>query len=226
MTDKNARIVKLGDNDWRNMLITEMKRTGGDPSFLFEILEDVVKERAWEILLDTNGNPVGSLRRLIEAPPPVGCGQKAEKVLRLLEIEHRYERDKKTWHRRMETLRTSIRKELGESIPPLQSPSNTGRGKTSDISEVSKVGGTSRSYRIALLKRDAPDIAEKVVNDEISAAEGMRQLHKRQGKIEERRRAVNLNDAESSYKTLINLMPVDVLEELTLLLIDRREENS
>lgn len=39
--------------------------------------------------------------------------------------------------------------------------------------------GTSREHAIAVLKRDAPAIAKKVVAGEISAAEGMRQAGKR-----------------------------------------------
>ena len=42
-----------------------------------------------------------------------------------------------------------------------------------DISSCLKEQGTSRQYQIQRLKRDAPDIATKVINREISAKQGM-----------------------------------------------------
>ncbi len=43
--------------------------------------------------------------------------------------------------------------------------------------------GTSRARSIAVLKRDAPAIAKRVISGKISAAEGMRQAGKREKKI-------------------------------------------
>ena len=44
---------------------------------------------------------------------------------------------------------------------------------TCDISQVDNKRGTSKEYQIKRLKRDAPDIAIKVINREISAKQGM-----------------------------------------------------
>ena len=44
---------------------------------------------------------------------------------------------------------------------------------TFDISKVDNKGGTSKEYQIQRLKRDAPDIAEKVIKGELSAKQGM-----------------------------------------------------
>jgi len=41
------------------------------------------------------------------------------------------------------------------------------------ISTVDNKGGTSKEYQIQRLKRDAPDIAEKVIKGELSAKQGM-----------------------------------------------------
>jgi hypothetical protein len=43
--------------------------------------------------------------------------------------------------------------------------------------------GNSRERSIAVLKRDAPEIAERVIKKEISAAEGMRQAGKREPQV-------------------------------------------
>lgn len=44
---------------------------------------------------------------------------------------------------------------------------------TVDMLTVDKEGGNSRQYQIQRLKRDAPDIATKVINRELSAKQGM-----------------------------------------------------
>lgn len=44
---------------------------------------------------------------------------------------------------------------------------------TLDMSKVNNKGGNSKEYQIQRLKRDAPDIATKVINREISAKQGM-----------------------------------------------------
>lgn len=194
----NVRVIKFAEDDWRNLLITEMKRTGGDPSVLFEILEDVVTERAWEHLLDDTGNAIGSLGRLIEAPPPIGCGQKAEKVLQLLEVEHRYETTNRKWHARMMDLRGAVRQELGGT-------------------------NTFYSFRLRRLREDKPAIAEQVTHGILTIDDGMKIFRKDQKKKPKLRRAVNMLNAKSAANTLTKFMEPDVIDELIDLLIDRRE---
>lgn len=94
--------------------------------------------------------------------------------------------------------------------------------------------GTSRAYRIAVLKRDAPDLAEQVIAKEISAAAGIRELKRRQGedvpeppqrkrKSKQDRINVHILDATSAFKTIVNNMPDEVLYELIDLLNEWRE---
>jgi hypothetical protein len=80
------------DNDVRNSLYVELRRTGGDPSILFDILYGIIERRDWENLRDKDGRPLRSLKELIERPLPDGCGQSLERVKALLQVEHRYER--------------------------------------------------------------------------------------------------------------------------------------
>jgi hypothetical protein len=231
---KDNRKVSI-ENDWRNLLYTELKRTGGDPSFLFEILEGIIEQRAWETLQDDSGEPVGSLRRLIEAPLPVGCGQKVDKVLRLLQIEHRYEDDGTQWKERMKALRENINTELKieQQEQETEIPALNEHGTNQHSEDVIKKSynvqnnrGTSRTHRIAVLKRDAPDLAERVIRGELSAAAGMRELRKAQGKPEKPRGAVNFLNAESARDTLIKYMPTDVLHELIDLLNEWNDEST
>ena len=66
----------------------------------------------------------------------------------------------------------NIWQEHEEQINPLNK-NGVRSYSTFDISKVDNKGGTSKEYQIQRLKRDAPDIATKVINREISAKQGM-----------------------------------------------------
>ena len=65
----------------------------------------------------------------------------------------------------------NIWKEYEEHLNPI--PKQGGLRKQNDISFCLKEQGTSRQYQIQRLKRDAPDIAIKVIEGELSAKQGM-----------------------------------------------------
>ena len=68
----------------------------------------------------------------------------------------------------------NIWQEYEEQINPLNKKGGiNGYNHVSDISLTSIERGNSRQYQIQRLKRDAPDIATKVINRELSAKEGM-----------------------------------------------------
>lgn len=74
---------------------------------------------------------------------------------------------------------TDIWMAIEEDIRPVN-PNGVKSKHTNDAITCNSTNqGNSREYRIALLKRDAPEIAEQVIKGEISAAEGMRKAGKR-----------------------------------------------
>lgn len=60
-----------------------------------------------------------------------------------------------------------------QEINPLKTNGGRRYVNECDISHSNKRGSTSKEYQIQRLKRDAPDIAIKVINREISAKQGM-----------------------------------------------------
>jgi len=66
-----------------------------------------------------------------------------------------------------------IWKEYEEHIKPIDKHGVNQHKGGLDISSPQITGGSSRQYQIQRLKRDAPEIATKVINREISAKEGM-----------------------------------------------------
>lgn len=208
MTDDNMRQISFGENDYRNMLITELRRTGGDPSQLFEILEAIVEARAWEFLTDTNGEPVGTLRRLVAEPPPVGAGMPAEKVLRLLEVEHRYEHANKDWQDRMAALRDAVRRELGAE--PLAKHGGDRRSENNQVRNTNlKTQTDTSSYKLARLQRDRPDLAEKVLDGELSAHAAAVEAGFANPKV-----AINPRNLESAANTICRKLDRDEVLEL------------
>lgn len=166
----NSRQVTGPENDWRNLLITELHRTGGDPSVLFEILEGIMEQRAWESLKDENGEPVGSLRRLIVEKPPVGCGMSIEKMLQLLKVEHRYEHENTEWRERMLALKTEVFRELDANTEIREKPGRPPIDEENVIyNNLPERRGTDRTYTVARLQRDNPELAQAVLDGELSA---------------------------------------------------------
>lgn len=212
MAKQTERNVSFGEDNWRNSLYVELKRTGGDPSHLFEVLEGIINQRAWENLLDEQGNPVGSFRRLIEAPLPVGVGQSADKILKLLELEHRYEHNQPKWNERMRVLRDAVRKELDAEIEPLN-PNGTNRhtvDKSRDsITTPRNVEDRSSEYIIARLKRDNPELADKVISGKLTANRAAIEAG-----IRKERFTVPNHDMELAAKALKSKLSGDQIEEL------------
>jgi hypothetical protein len=213
--------VRIGDLDSRTMLYTEFRRTGGDPSFLFELLEGIITRREWETLKDEQGNPVGSLRRLIEAPLPTGCGQTVEKLKALLVVEHHHAREDNEWAQRMKTLRTQIEAELKAKLND-----NGGDRRNEDSiiynTETPKQQGTSREYTIARLERDGfMDLAQQVIDQEITAAEA-----RRRAGWEKRKVSVRMDDPHSAAETIVKHMPREVIDELISLLLEAIHQDS
>lgn len=74
--------------------------------------------------------------------------------------------------------------------------------------------GTSREYTVARLERDGfSDLAEMVINREITAAEA-----RRQAGYELRKIAIRLDDPQSAAKTILSNMDVEAIEELLSIL--------
>lgn len=59
---------------------------------------------------------------------------------------------------------------LDAEAPELAKHGEVGRGRTKDrVDNINSKGGTSPDYTLARLKRDRPDLAQQVVNGELSA---------------------------------------------------------
>lgn len=197
------------DIDSRVLLYSQMKQSGADPSLLFEILEGIIQRRDWEVLLDGNGVPVGSFRRFIESPPPAGCGMPAEKLMKLLQLEHRYETDG-DYRERMAILRDEVAHLLNLDLPAIGSQGRPNLSENIIYNDLKPAQqGTSREYLISRLKRDNPELAERVIRGELSANRAALEAGIRKERI-----MVPNHDMELAAKALIAKLSAEQIEEL------------
>lgn len=73
-----------------------------------------------------------------------------------------------------------IWKEIEENVQAVNAHGIKHNNEDLTCKVINKEYGNNREYSISLLKRDAPEIAQRVINREISAAEGMRLAGKRE----------------------------------------------
>ncbi len=194
--------------DSRMMVYTEIKRAGGDPSLFFEILEGAIERRDWEYLTDDDGVPVGSFRRYIEAPYPVGCGMKPEKLEALLHVEHRYEADT-DFAERMASLRGAVKLMLDGELPMLPKHGEIGNGRLRNTK--SKSDTDDAEYALRRLKRDNPELAERVMAGELSAHAAAVEAGFRSPKV-----AVRLDDMRSAARTLASRLDAEQIDDLII----------
>lgn len=113
------------------------------------LLKKVIEERAWERRLH-NGRLIElvSLRELVTLKPLEGWGQNPAKI-------------------------EAVIKDNAEVLAMWREEMKSGQGKRNDlvdnINEVSTTKGTSKAYTVSRLKRESPELFEKVVAGELSA---------------------------------------------------------
>lgn len=217
-------MTKRERQDLRLMTYTEAHRVGGDPSLLLDLLADALIDEQWKSYTDDTDLPFASEYDFLTRPYPEGAGLDHDTIRILQYARHRHESDSGETKRRMTRLRDKLGGFVGQDIPEIGKQGRPRKNITrNDLSAKLRRQGNSREYKIGVLKRDAPDIAERVVNGEIKAAAGLRESRKRQGLPEESRKGVNMIDALSAFKTLKKFMSEDVLRDLTDILNDWRD---
>lgn len=119
------------------------------------LLKKIISEKAWERRVH-NGRVIelSSLRELIESKPVDGWGQDPAKIEAVIRDDAEA---LAMWHLEMTPERGG---DHGNQY--------TG-GKSNNITLATPDRGTSRSYTVARLKQQAPELFEKVVSGELSA---------------------------------------------------------
>ncbi len=149
----------------RRNLYIDAHAPGVDPSRFVSQLAQAVEERIWEQLSDIEGHPL-DFRSFLEAPHPVGLGVSAEVVKTLLALPQRQEAlpDHVATARR---LREAVERLL---LEPLGTHGGARVGQPAiSRSPPPVAGGSGRAYTLRRLARDAPELAEAVLQGRLSA---------------------------------------------------------
>ena len=124
---------------------------------------NIIKHESWKHVTDWDGRPYGSFAELVERPAPDGMHTTLKGLRAYLEnypkaqaaIDSTLKVNKHGGYRRSE----EAKKDQADNI-------------SLKTKAAGKIGGTSRDYLKARLKRDRPDIAARVDAGEISARAG------------------------------------------------------
>ncbi len=148
----------------RQRLYVESRQDGGNPSEFLEMLASVVEQRVWEKLGI-------SFVDLIEKGYPTGIGSSRAEIETMIRLHHKHEAGSPKLRKRMDAMRETVGRLLREEVPELaehRRPTKEEQARKRDNTNL-KGRGTSAAYILARLKRDRPDLAEKVVSGEMSA---------------------------------------------------------
>ncbi len=141
----------------RRMLKVELEQEGADPTGLLLLLERAVKDEIWVTL----GLP--SFAALIEQPYPDGLGWRVDDVRTVMRLRHKHEQHTAAIRERMAWLRGRV--------TDLLNPAEGSHGTNQHTSAVGNTKSTENdaSYALRRLKRDAPELAQRVLAGELSA---------------------------------------------------------
>jgi hypothetical protein len=143
-----------------------LHRDGGSPASAFGLLAAIVDDRTWERLTDNCGRPFANFTAFVEGAEPGGLGTTKRELRKLLVLQHPNE-DGAPWNERAPRLRQQISELLGADIEPAGRVGRpeAGKGGGTTFTDVER---NSANHITARLKRDDPELAERVVAGEIS----------------------------------------------------------
>ncbi len=196
------------EEDLRQQLYVLLERsTGGDPSQLLTLLEQIVENRSWERLGQT------FIAFLTTPYEHGGVGWSLENLKAVLSMHHRFEHLDPDIAARMATLRRTI-----SELMTLPAQSHGGK-RSRDLKDRQPDNvrlqnyGNSRDSTVARLKRDRPDLAQRVLDGEMSANQAAIEAGFRRYRL-----SIDPNDVEKTAETLRRYLSAEQLALLSTLL--------
>jgi hypothetical protein len=124
---------------------------GGERAFSLVpmMLKNVIEEEQWKQCSDRHGNPFTSFEAFVTHQLWEGLESSVD--------------DLKVFCRKRDDVRQLIDEAVGAA------PAHVGRGHPNSFDIIKPIGGTNPTYILKRLKRDRPDLADKVVRGELSA---------------------------------------------------------
>lgn len=157
MTDEQRRVYQAGQ---------ALHRDGASPAGALELLAAIVEDRTWERVADESGRSfAGRFRDFVEDRAN-GLNTSPAELTKVIALRHPREA-KQDVAERVAEMRAEIARLLKDEIPPAPAPGAVGRGRARERTTLPNSETADR--HLARLKRTDPDLAERVVNGEMSA---------------------------------------------------------
>lgn len=182
----NARVVSGGELTPEQQRVHRvehiLRRDGGSPGSALEGLAAIVEDETWKKVPSgpDRPEPFTSFSAFVEGRPPFGLGYSVTQLKTLLRLQHPGEGSAKI-RIRMESMRIEVRKLLDGDV---EAALPFGTNQHQENVPRSPVGRSdTREKVIARLKRDDPNLAQRVVRGEISPNAAARQAGWRKPRI-------------------------------------------
>lgn len=155
MTAEQRRVYQAGQ---------ALHRDGGTPAGALDLLATILEDRTWERVADKAGQPfAGRFREFVEDRTH-GLNTTPAELVKVIRLRHPRE-SKPDVAVRLDAMRSEVERLLREEIQPAAPVGHPDKESTT-------LNGSRRrdaAATTARLKRDDPELAEKVVSGEISA---------------------------------------------------------
>jgi hypothetical protein len=188
-----------------------LHRDGASPAGALDLLAAITEDRTWERMADSKGRSfAGRFRAFVEARPPFGLGYDPDQLREVIKLHHPHESVERIAER-MQTMRAAVETELLAGIPAMGRP----KVHTGDSSrDTRSVGMADTQERVvARLKRDDPELAEKVVRGEVTPNAAARSKGWRRARIV-------ISTPERTAESLRKHMPLEARHALARLLLE------
>lgn len=201
-------------NEIVHSLAEAIKRGGRSLQSVPGLLAKCIQEDLW-VERDVNGQIVkydkNEFKRFVEASYPEGLDSTLETIERLCadEIEIR------------DFIAAAKRGKVGR--PPKTTGQTDAMGKVSNGKTLDNIknfsSGTSADYALQKLRDDAPEFHKRVLDGQLSPHAAMVEAGFRPKKV-----SINMDDAESAYRTITKYMSAKNLVQLVNLIMTHNDE--
>ena len=156
------------DEELREHLLVTKRTSGGDPSLLLDLLAELLERKSWEQRKGRNGTPWSFLRYVQTPFDDGGLGWDVEEVKNIIRFEHKREKEGVRHDPAKAAEMEAMRRKVRDLLNP--EALNVGRPKKGDnVRITNNKASDTESYAVRRLKRDRPELAEKVIEGEMSA---------------------------------------------------------
>lgn len=204
-TEEQIRVQRAGE---------ALHRDGASPAGALELLAALIEDSTWERLADAKGRSFkGRFRDFVEARSPYGLGYDPDQLPKVLALRHPHESVPSIAYRMAamrEQVKTLLLAEIPVALPWERPTAESYKDRGTNYTPQSNHTDTA-SHVVARLKRDDPELAEKVVRGDITPHAAAREKGWRRPRIV-------LSSPERIADSLRRYMPREALLRLAELL--------